>query len=56
MYLGTVLLFIMVLAGLDEKIVLLFDKDRKLIWKFLLYAQVMTAVIILQISIAYVFN
>jgi hypothetical protein len=47
MYLGTILLFVMILGDLDEKIVLLMDAKRGYRVKLILYLQIMLAVFIL---------
>lgn len=47
MYLGSILLFVIILGGLDDKFVLLMDSKRSLMVKSLLYVQIMLAVFIL---------
>lgn len=47
MYLGSILLFVIILGGLDDKFVLLMDPKRNLLVKSLLYVQIMLAVFIL---------
>ena len=56
MYLGTLILFMIILCDMSDKMVLLFCKKRKFIFKVLLFVQVMTSVSILQCSLTYVFN
>lgn len=55
MYLGSIILFIMILSDLSEKMILLFNKERNFIFKFMIFIQIMLSVFILQCSVAYVF-
>ena len=55
MYFGSIILFIMILSDLSEKVILLFNKKRNAIFKFMIFMQIMLSVFILQCSIAYVF-
>lgn len=56
MYLGSIILFVSILTELNEKMVLLFSRERKFIFKFLIFIQIMLSVFILQCSIAYLFK
>ena len=56
MYLGTCILFVMILGDLEEKFVMLMDAKRGFGVKLILYIEIMLAVFILQCSIAYVFK
>jgi hypothetical protein len=47
MYLGTILLFVMILGDLDEKIVLLMDAKRGYGVKLIMYIQIILAMFIL---------